>query len=52
MTNYLAENGLRILIIGKLSINDSVQFLGIPDYGGGSELSFLRNLQDPSKVTG
>ena len=29
VTNYLAENGRRIQIIGKLSINNSVQFLGV-----------------------
>ena len=30
--NYLAKNGRRILIIGQLSINGSVLFLGIPDF--------------------
>ena len=30
VTNYLAENGRRIQIIGQLSINNSVQFWGVP----------------------
>ena len=40
------------MIIGKLSINDSVQFLSIPDSVRGSGLSFLPNLQDPVEPTG
>ena len=37
-TDCLPENGRRILIIRQLSINDSVQFLGIPDFVWGSGL--------------
>ena len=37
MTHYLAENGRRIPIIGKFSINNSVQFWA-------SELLFICNL--------
>ena len=51
-TNYLAENRRRIPIIGKLSINGSVQFLGIPDFVWGFGLSFLTNLQAPTDPTG
>ena len=36
VTNYLAENVRRIQIIGQLSVNESVQFLGVPDQGKGS----------------
>ena len=51
ITNYFAENGSRIPIIGQLSINNSVQFLGIPDHGGEGGLSFLYNLQAPAEAT-
>ena len=51
-TGYLAENGRIILIIRKLSINVSVQFLRIPDFVWGSGLSFIPNLQDPTESTG
>ena len=52
MVNYLAVNSRIILIIGQLSINDSVRFLDIPDHGKGSGLSFFINLQDPAEYTG
>ena len=52
MKNYLAENRRRIPIIGQLSINHSVHFLGIRGHGGGSGLSFLTNLQAPADTTG
>ena len=51
-TNYLAENGRRIPIIGKLYINGSIQFLGIPDFFGGNGLSFIKNLKSPTDSTG
>ena len=38
MTNYLAENGRRIVIIRQPSINGSIQLLGIPDFVLGSGL--------------
>ena len=50
--NYLAENGLIIPFMGKIPINDSVQFLGIPDFVGVSGLSFLPNLKYTSEPTG
>ena len=50
--NYLYENGRIVTIIGKLSINGSVQFLGIPDFVRGSGLSFIKNLQSPTDPTG
>ena len=45
--DYLSENGRSIQIIRQLSINDSVQFLRIPDFVGGIGLSFLPNLKYP-----
>ena len=47
-TDYLAKNGRRIPIIGQLSINKSVPFLGILDFVKGSGLLFLPNLQAPT----
>ena len=51
-TDCFAENRRIIPIIDQLYINNSVQFLGIPDFVGGSGLSFLPNLQDPAVPTG
>ena len=51
-TNYLVKNGFRVLIIGQLSINESVQFLGIPNFVRGSGLSLIENLQAPTDPTG
>ena len=42
MNNYLAENGRTISIIRQLSINGSVQFLGIPDSSGEVHCSLLK----------
>ena len=52
MTNYLAENGRLIDIIGQLSVNDSVQFLGLSDQSWGSGLLFIANLLAQVKYTG
>ena len=52
MNDYLAENGRIILIIGQLSINDSVQFLGVPNHSGGSGLPFICILKDLIEATG
>ena len=41
VTNYLDENGRRIHIIGKISVNDSVQFWNVPNQGGRSGLPFI-----------
>ena len=38
VTNYLAENGRRIQIIGGKSINNSVQFFGVTNHNEGSGL--------------
>ena len=46
-TNYLAENGHRIPIIGRLYINGSVQFLSIPDFIRNSGLLFIENFKLP-----
>ena len=51
-TDYLAENGRRIQIIGQISVNDSVQFLGVPNQGGGSGLALICNLQAHVEATG
>ena len=50
MTDYLAENGRRIQIIGKISIDYSVQFLGVPTQAWGHGFPFLRNLQAPAEA--
>ena len=52
MTYYLTENGHRIQIIGKISINDSVQFLGVTAQAWGNGLPFLCNLQETYEATG
>ena len=51
-TDYLVKDGRRILIIGQLSINGSVRFLGITDFVRGSWLYFLTNLQAIAEATG
>ena len=51
MTDYLAENGRRTQIIGKIYINNSVQFLGVPAQAWGHGLPFIRNLQAPAEAT-
>ena len=51
-TDYIAENGRIILIIGQLSISYSVQFLGIPDFVRGGGLLFLPDLKDLVDPTG
>ena len=52
MTDCLAENGRRIQIIRQLSINNSIQFLGVPNQGRGSGLLFIFNLQARVEATG
>ena len=51
-TNNLAENGRIIPIIRQLSINISVQFWGISNFGRRIGLSFIENLQAPIITTG
>ena len=51
-TNYLAENGRRIHIIGKISINGSVKLWGIPNFVRNSRFSFIENLQSPTVPSG
>ena len=50
--NYLDENGRRIPIISQLSINGSVQLLGIPAFVRNSGLLFIENLQAPTVPSG
>ena len=52
VTYYLSENGRKIQIIGKLSVNNSIQFLNIPNQSGGIVLSFICNLQACVEDTG
>ena len=44
VNDYLAENGRRIEIIGQLSVNNSVQFWGVPNQSVGIGLPFICNL--------
>ena len=48
MTNYLAENGRIIPVISQLSINRSVEILGIPADAWGYGLPFIDNIQAPN----
>ena len=50
--NYLAENKHRISIIGKFSINGSVQLLGVPNFVRNSGLLFIENLQATTVPSG
>ena len=52
VTDYLAENGRHIPIIGKLSVDNSVQFLGLSDQAWGSGLPYIYNLVDQVEATG
>ena len=52
LTDYIAKNGRIIQIIRQIPINYSVQFLGVPDNGGGSGFPFICNLQAPVEDTG
>ena len=52
MTNYLAENGRRITVIGQISIKGSVKRLGIPSDAWGCGLPFIENIQDPTVTHG
>ena len=51
VTDNLAENGIRIAIIGGLSVNYSVQFLGLSDQSWGSVLPYISNLLDNVEST-
>ena len=52
VTDYLAENECRIQITKQLSVNDSVQFLGVLAQGRKSGLPFIFNLQAPVEASG
>ena len=32
LSNYLTESGRRVPILGRISINESVEYLGVPDF--------------------
>ena len=51
-TNYLAENGRRIPVIGQVSINGSIKLSGIPANAWGCRLPFIENLQDTTVFSG
>ena len=52
VTNHLAENGRIIQITRQLSVNNSVQFWGVPDQGWGSSFLFIYNLLDRVEAIG
>ena len=52
LSDYLAENGRRIPILGQISINGSVEYLGIPDFHRTSEPFWDDNILAPSSSWG
>ena len=52
VTNYLAENGRQIPIIGQLSVNYRVQLLGLSDQAWVSGLPFIANILAHVESTG
>ena len=52
VTNDLAGNGRIIDIIGKISVNYSVQFLSLVGLTWVTAMPFIYNLQAPSESTG
>ena len=52
MTNYLDENGRRIPIIGKISINNSVHFLAFLTLSGGVDCHFFAPYRLPMRPQG
>ena len=52
LIDYLAENGRRIETTGQLSVNNSVQFLGLYNQAWESGLKFICNLLDHVEATG
>ena len=52
VTNCCDKNGCIIEIIGQLFVNDSVQFLGVPDQASASGLPLICNLLDHVEATG
>ena len=51
VTEYLAGNGCRIRIIGEISVNGSIHFLGLSDQVWGSGLLYITNLQAQVEAT-
>ena len=51
-TQYSAENGYRIPVIGQTFINGSVELLVIPADNWGCGLPFIQNVQAPSDPKG
>ena len=52
VTEYLAENGRQIQIIGELCINGNVQFLGLSDQAWRSGLWYTANILAMVEATG
>ena len=52
VTDYLANIGRQFANIGKLSVNDSVQFLVLSDQAKGSRLLYIANLLAQVEATG
>ena len=52
VTDYLAENGRLVEIIGEISVNGNVQFLGLSDQVWVSGLPYISNLLDQFEAKG
>ena len=52
VTDYLAKNGRRIRIIRELSVNGSVQFLGLSDQAWGSGFPYIAKILAVVEATG
>ena len=52
LSDYLAENGRRIPILGQICINGSVELLGIPNFHRTSDPMYTENLLAPHDTTG
>ena len=52
LADYLSENAHRIPFLAQISINGSVNFLGIPNFHRTSEPMFIDNIQAPHDNTG
>ena len=52
VTNYLAENGRLVEIIGEISVNGNVQFLGLSDQVWVSGFPYIANLLDQVEAKG
>ena len=51
-TNYLTESGRRIPIFGRIYINGSVEWLGVPDFYRSDGPAWTANILDPHSSWG